>query len=147
MLVLTEGVISYLTVEEVGSLADELKTLNHACYWIVEYLSPQAIKYRRRRSVGRGIQNAPFKFTPKDWIGFFGEHGWRPKEVRYLSEEAERLHRPIQLPLFLRVRIRIQTLFASAEKRAGFKRFQGYLMLEPEPAAFACGTPTQKQSS
>lgn len=144
MLVLTEGVVSYLSVEEVGSLADDLRNLGHARYWIVEYFSPEAIKYRRRRSVGRRMQNAPFKFTPKDCLGFFGEHGWHPKEIRYLPEEAERLHRPIQLPVFLKAMVTIRTLFASDEKRAGFKRFQGYLMLEPRTTTIACGTPTPK---
>ncbi|HEY1799914.1 MAG TPA: SAM-dependent methyltransferase [Terriglobales bacterium] len=39
VLVLTEGVIAYLSVEEVGSLADDLKMMDRACYWIVDYFS------------------------------------------------------------------------------------------------------------
>ncbi|HWO32355.1 MAG TPA: SAM-dependent methyltransferase [Candidatus Acidoferrum sp.] len=145
LLVLTEGVVSYLSVEEVGSLADDLKTLDHACYWIVEYFSPELTKFRRRRSVRRRMQNAPFKFTPNDWFGFFAEHGWRPKEIRYLAEEAERLHRPIQLPVFLKVTVKIRTLFASNEQRAAFKRFQGYVMLEPGATTLAYTTPSQNR--
>jgi methyltransferase (TIGR00027 family) len=144
MLVLTEGLVSYLSVEEVGSLADDLRTLDRACYWVVEYFSPEFIKYRKRSRVQRKMQNAPFKFTPKDWFGFFGEHGWHPKEIHYLAEEAERLHRPIQLPGFLKFTIKIRSLFASDEQRLSFKRFQGYVMLEPGIANRACGTSSRR---
>jgi methyltransferase (TIGR00027 family) len=75
MLILTEGVIVYLPVEAVGTLADDLKGLRHARYWIIEYLSPQAIKFRERGGIGQKTQNAPFKFKPVDWFGFFRGHG------------------------------------------------------------------------
>ncbi len=130
MLILTEGVVPYLSAEEVASLADDLKTLDHARYWIVEYISPQASKYRHRR-MNRLMQNAPFKFAPEDWFGFFEEHGWRCREVHYLWDESKRLHRPIQLPLFLRLIYLIRGIFASKEQRAAFRKFQGYAMLEP----------------
>jgi hypothetical protein len=34
ILVLTEGVVSYLSVEEVGSLANDLKAVDRIRYWI-----------------------------------------------------------------------------------------------------------------
>jgi len=131
MLVLTEGVVPYLSVEEVGSLADDLKTLNHACYWIVDYFSPEVIKFRQRRGMGKKMQNAPFKFKPEDWFGFFGEHGWRLKEMRYLAEEGKRLQRPIRLLLLPRVLLKIRALFTSKERREAFRKFAGYVLLEP----------------
>jgi methyltransferase (TIGR00027 family) len=122
LLVLAEGVISYLSVEEVGPLADDLKAMAHAQYWIVEYFSPEVVKFRQRRSIGRKMRNAPFKFAPKDYFGFFAEHGWHLKEIRYLAEEADRLRRPIQFPPILKIR----SLFASEKRRSAFRRFQGY---------------------
>jgi len=131
LLVVTEGVLPYLSAEEVGSLADDLKTTAHARYWIAEYISPQAMAFRKRRRMDRKMQNAPFKFTPRDWFGFFAEHGWRAKEVRYLGEEADRLKRPLRLPLLLRLTVGIQGLVVSREGRAIFKRFQAYTLFEP----------------
>lgn len=131
MLILTEGVVSYLSVDEAGSLADDLRSLDHARYWIVEYISPELIKYRQRGSMGRKMRNAPFKFKPTDWAGFFGGHGWRAQEIRYLADEGERLHRPIELPVFLKITVKLRTLFSSNDRREGFRRFQGYAMLEP----------------
>jgi methyltransferase (TIGR00027 family) len=130
MLVLTEGVVPYLTVEDVGRLADDLRTLDGARYWVVDYLSPKILKYRQRL-MRRKVQNAPFKFNPKDWFEFFGEHGWRCREIRYLAEEGDRLHRPIRLPLLSMMVWSIRGLFASSEKRAGFRRLAGYVLLEP----------------
>ncbi|MGA7792788.1 MAG: SAM-dependent methyltransferase [Candidatus Acidiferrales bacterium] len=133
MLVLTEGVIPYLSVEQVASLADDLKTLDRACFWVVDYFSPRVVKYRHG-VVRKEMKNAPFKFKPEDWFGFFREHGWRCKEIRYLAEEADRLHRPIQLPLYVKVILGIRGLFASKQRRAAFKKFAGYAMLEPGTA-------------
>jgi methyltransferase (TIGR00027 family) len=141
MLVLTEGVVSYLSLKEAGSLAEDLRALNNACYWIVEYFSRELIKFRRRRGIGRKMQNAPFKFAPEDSLGFFAEHGWHPKEIRYFAEEAERMHRPLQFTLLQGLSLKIRTLFASSERKASFKRFLGYALLEPGSAKLAHAAP------
>ena len=41
MLVLTEGVVPYLTVAAVGALAGDLRSLDHVRWWIVDY-SPRS---------------------------------------------------------------------------------------------------------
>ena len=112
-------------------LADDLKALGQACYWVVDYFSSEVVKYRQRSRIGRKMRNAPFKFAPTDWLGFFREHGWRPKEIRYLAEEAERLHRPIQLPVLLKLTIGVRNFFATKERQANLKRYLGYAILEP----------------
>jgi methyltransferase (TIGR00027 family) len=131
LLVLTEGVIPYLSDEQVGTLADDLACLDHIYNWIAEYHSPEVAKFRERSSIRQKLQNAPFKFKPADWFGFFAKHGWRPKEIRYLAEEADRLHRPIALPLLPGLFMAIRALFASKERRAAFKKFSAYVLLEP----------------
>jgi len=130
LLILTEGVIPYLSVEEAGSLADDLVRMPQARYWIVEYLSPEVIKFRQGSGISRKTMNAPFKFKPADWFVFFREHGWRVKEMRYLSEEGERLKRPVRAPLLLKVIIKVRTLFASKERREALRKVAGYTMLE-----------------
>jgi methyltransferase (TIGR00027 family) len=42
VLVLTERVIPYLSTDEVGSLADDLKAQSTFRYWVIDYLSPFA---------------------------------------------------------------------------------------------------------
>jgi methyltransferase (TIGR00027 family) len=131
LLVLTEGVVTYLSNEEAGSLADDLKAMQHISYWIVDYLSPQAIKFRTRGRLAQKTKNAPFKFKPDDWSAFFREHGWLAKEMRYMSEEGDRVKRPARVPLFLKSLMLFRMIFAPKERRAQFKKFAGYALMEP----------------
>jgi methyltransferase (TIGR00027 family) len=131
ILVLTEGVTPYLTDGDVGELADDLRQTEKICYWIVDYFSPEAIKFgaKLRR---RFMRNAPFQFAPKDWFAFFAAHGWKASEVRYISEEADRLGRPIPLPLWLRLWVKVAGVFASRARRERMKRFAAYVLLAPK---------------
>ncbi len=89
-LVITEGVVPYLTIDEVGSLADDLHAQEHLALWIVDYFSPLTLKYRQRRAVRERMVNAPWRFEPPDWFGFFAEHHWKRREIRYLLQEGQR---------------------------------------------------------
>ncbi|HKV47389.1 MAG TPA: SAM-dependent methyltransferase [Candidatus Acidoferrales bacterium] len=131
MLVLTEGVIPYLSNEQVASLAGDLHSLNHVCYWIAEYFSPDVIKFRERAGVQKRLQNAPFKFRPDDWFGFFVQRGWYAKETRYLSEEGKRLRRPVDVPLWMKMFAMIRAAFASKVRREHFRKFSAYILLAP----------------
>lgn len=130
MLVLTEGVIPYLTVAEAGTLADDLRKLEHAAYWIIDFFSPDLLKQRERMLSGR-LKNAPFKFNPDDWFGFFEQHGWRSTELRYLGDEGERMGRPIELPMLAKLIVFLRSLVTSKERRQRFRRAAGYALLEP----------------
>jgi methyltransferase (TIGR00027 family) len=131
ILVLTEGVVPYLSIEEAAWLADDLRDLDRVRYWLLDYFSPQAMKYRTRMGMGRIMQNAPFRFAPTDWFGFFLQHGWRAKDIRYLTEEGERQHRPIPLPWPVQAILKIRRLFASRQRWDAMRRFAGYVSLAP----------------
>ncbi len=115
ILVLTEGVVPYLSNDEVAELADDLRAANIR-FWIVDYFSPQALRYGRKLRT-RFMRNAPFQFEPPNWFAFFDKRGWRALEVRYIAEEAERLGRPIPLPLHLKLWLTLVALFASRGRR------------------------------
>jgi methyltransferase (TIGR00027 family) len=131
ILVLTEGVVPYLSVDEAASLADDLRALSNVAYWVVDYFSPATYKYRERASIKRKMKNAPFRFHPADYYGFFTRHGWRTSQVRYIAEEGERLGRPAPLPFWLKVGIRVMALFAPRARRGEFRKFMGYVLFEP----------------
>jgi methyltransferase (TIGR00027 family) len=131
ILVLTEGVIPYLSNDEAAALADALRSLRHARLWIVDYLSAQAQAFRRRRPVRRSMQNAPFKFAPGDWFAFFRAHGWRVQSLHYYPEEAARHSRPMPLPVAARLMLSLSRLWMSDRRRDAFRTFGGYAMLEP----------------
>jgi methyltransferase (TIGR00027 family) len=128
ILVLTEGVIPYLTEANVAELAADLKATAKVRYWIVDYFSPEALRFGKKMR-GRFMRNAPFQFTPRDWFGFFRECGWQTHEIRYISEEAERLGRPIPLPLRWKLGAALTMIFISPERREQRKRFAAYALL------------------
>lgn len=132
-LVLTEGVIPYLTDKEVGALAEELK--GHSCfrYWIADYIAPFVRRYRLKHTTRLRMQNAAFRFDPKDYFGFFLAHGWRSKEVRWLMEAAAKLGRKPPLPM--RGYWAVRSIFMSAERRAEMRHFVGYVLFEPVQAS------------
>lgn len=131
ILVLTEGVTPYLTEADVGDLADDLRKVAKARYWIIDYFSPEALKYGARLRK-KFMRNAPFQFTPRDWFAFFASHGWKPDEVRYISEEADRLGRPAPLPLWLQLWVKAASVFASRARRDRMRRFAAYVLLTPK---------------
>jgi methyltransferase (TIGR00027 family) len=130
-LVLTEGVIPYLSNDEVASLADDLLAICRARFWIVDYSSPQAQTFRRRRRFNSSMGNAPFKFNPGDWFGFFKQHGWQTKHIRYLPEEGERWGRPFPMPGRWRLLIALTRWLAPAKNRIAWRRFSGFALLQP----------------
>jgi methyltransferase (TIGR00027 family) len=130
MLVLTEGVILYLPEAAVAELADDLRRLDRAAYWIVDYLSPLAAKLRPKK-MNKILSNAPLQFQPADWYGFFETHGWRCKEMRYMSEEGERLNRRPELSLWAKLMWAVRIVIASKKKREAFRKVAGYALMEP----------------
>lgn len=131
-LVLTEGVIGYLTTEDVASLASDLRAREHVRYWLADYSSPFLKKaMRRRRRVRQQFQNAPFKFDVPDWERFFREQGFRLLEMRYHVEEGERLGRPVPLPAWLRVLMAI----SPKSRKERIRHMMGFGLLEREGRA------------
>lgn len=131
VLVLTEGVVPYLSNPDVGSLADAIRAEEAFRYWIVDYLSPQALRHQRRMENRMKMKNAPFKFDPTDYFAFFEEHGWQAKETRYITEEAERLKRPPALPFLFALWITLSTLLAPRERREMLRKSVGYVQFQP----------------
>ncbi|MGH9639361.1 MAG: class I SAM-dependent methyltransferase [Bryobacteraceae bacterium] len=132
MLVLTEGVVPYLSEEQAASLAEDLRTMANARYWVLDYFSPEVVKYRGRNGMHRHMRNAPFKFAPEDWWGFFEKHGWRQKEIRYYFEEAQRRKRMLEPPLRMRVMFMVRGIFLSKQRREALQKLAGYVLLEPK---------------
>lgn len=133
ILVLTEGVILYLDVAQVASVADNLRSLAHVDGWIVDYVSKEGLAYRERAGLNRLMQEARFRFRPDDWFAFFAEHGWSVREMRYLPHEGARLGRRPPLPRRARVIMRFFGWLAPRERREALGRFAGYAILEPTP--------------
>lgn len=129
--VLTEGVVPYLSVEEAADLAADLRAQPNFRAWAIDYFSPQVAKYRNRPAIKKKMENAPFRFEPKDYFVFFREHSWQAKEEQYFLEVGTALHRPLPLPLAMRVMGALRAPFLSRERKEAFHRFAGYVLFVP----------------
>ena len=126
-LVVTEGLLVYLTEEQVGALATDIASMPPARHWLVDLASPRLLKYLTRqwgRQTSAG--NAEFKFAPATGSAFFEPFGWREAEFRSSLEEAHRLRREMPLGWLWRLLGSI----ATARRREEFRRMSGVLLLE-----------------
>jgi methyltransferase (TIGR00027 family) len=122
--VLTEGVLPYLTVQQVSELSEDLTQHEGFKYWICEYISPKSYRYLRNPKRMAALKNAPFQFYPDDWMGFFESRGWSLAQSRYYTEISEKLGRPSPMPNLLNV-----LAFVMGKKWAApFLRMSGFLL-------------------
>ena len=103
VLILTEGVIPYLSPDEVATLAGDLLAQERFCYWVTEYLHSSMYRYLQEAARGDAMKNAPFKFFPQEWYAFFAGQGWVEKETRYFGEIAREFKRKVPMPWFGRI--------------------------------------------
>jgi methyltransferase (TIGR00027 family) len=99
-LVITEGLLIYLTREAVAELAQDLAAQPSFQLWNLDVASPGLIRMLKRRMAAHLDAVAPFKFAPEEGPAFFAQFGWQPIEVHSLLKNAARLKR---LPFLLRL--------------------------------------------
>jgi methyltransferase (TIGR00027 family) len=128
VLVLTEGVIPYLTEEQVAELAEDLRAQPRFACWIGEYFTPNMYRYLKMARRSRVMANAPFQFFPADWLGFFAAHGWVEKQIRYGYEVAIKYRRRPPFPWWAQLLMRLR----SRKQQEWTKRMSGYQLLVPK---------------
>jgi methyltransferase (TIGR00027 family) len=99
-LVITEGLIIYLSADDVATLAQDLAAPPTFRSWILDIASPGLLRMLKKRMAAQLQQAAPFKFAPEEGPAYFLRYGWKPADVRSLLKNAARLKR---LPFFLRL--------------------------------------------
>jgi methyltransferase (TIGR00027 family) len=100
-LVITEGLLIYLTAEEVAALAEDLAAARGFRHWALEIVSPGLLRMLQRE-VGDALAQAraPLKFGPPEGPAFFEKHGWKLLSFESPLKAAARARR---LPFFLRL--------------------------------------------
>jgi methyltransferase (TIGR00027 family) len=127
VLVITEGLLVYLTAEQVGDLAAELHAHGRFNWWLTDLASPMLLKLMQRmwgKSVNAG--NAPFQFAPAEGAGFFAKFGWRKSEFRSSMAEAQRLKREMTGMWLWRLLGKLRSKASQQEMMTG----NGFLLME-----------------
>lgn len=126
VLILTEGVIPYLSPEQVTDLSKDLIAEKRFTYWITEYFSPKVYPYLKRTVRTQKLRNAPFKFYPDDWFGFFKKIGWKEKQTRFAGEIAQEFKRRPPMPILFALILPL----LSKKIKEQFIKMSGYVVLE-----------------
>jgi methyltransferase (TIGR00027 family) len=99
-LIITEGLMIYLTAEAAGELAADTAAHKTFSRWIVDIASPGLLRMLGKRMAPQLREAAPFKFAPEEGPAFFERYGWKALQVQSLLKNAARLKR---LSLILRL--------------------------------------------
>jgi len=128
-LVVTEGLLIYLTPAQVAALATDLHAQPAFQEWLIDLASPQLLQ-RMSRTWGKQLEasGSPFRFAPAEGAEFFRPYGWREALFRSTWEEAGRLKRTMKGAWLWNLIGRL----APPRVREGFRRFSGYVLLARE---------------
>lgn len=99
-LIVSEGLLIYLSREEVAALATDLARPPSFRNWVLDMVSPALLRLMQKR-MGSHLElaGAPLKFGPEEGPDYFFPYGWRPVRVQSMLHAAARVKR---LPLWMR---------------------------------------------
>jgi len=105
VVITTEGLLAYLTPEEIGALATDLAQPASFQNWVLDLMSPGLLR-RLQQTKGSHLRKgiAELKFGPAEGPEYFVRYGWKPVEVRSMLQTAARLKR---LPFLMRILARL----------------------------------------
>ncbi|MDJ0899228.1 MAG: SAM-dependent methyltransferase [Xenococcus sp. MO_188.B8] len=93
-LVVTEGLLIYMTPEQVAALAMDLHAQPEFCWWLTDLSSPNGLQ-QIQKNLGETLTAGEVKmqFAPEEGTEFFRQYGWKTIEFHSFFEEAQRLER------------------------------------------------------
>lgn len=100
VLVLSEGLLVYLSRDEVTALAKDLAAQESFRDWTIDLCSPGLLEMLQKNLSALKDAGSPLKFGPEEGPGFFAPSGWKAAEVYSMLKTAARIKR---LPFFLRL--------------------------------------------
>ena len=94
VLIITEGLLMYLTEEHVASLATDLAATPGFERWVLELSSPGLLRLLQKNMGAQlSASGAKFQFAPEEGPGFFSSFGWNAVDIRSPLKTAARLKR------------------------------------------------------
>ena len=94
ILIMTEGLVIYLTDSQVGSLATDLSSQKNFRRWMFDMVSPPLLKMiQERMGPALGGSGAIFQFAPEEGEEFFLQYGWKSLASRSGLKTAASLNR------------------------------------------------------
>ena len=135
-LIITEGVIAYISANDAEALSRDLFAVPSFQYWIQDYRQ-DGVRQMSSPKMRRLLKDSPFKFDVVDSFSFFRQQGWTILENRIAANEAKRIGRlfPFIFPWSLAF------LVMPKRVRNKYRNAAGYVMYA-DPCATAAMPPT-----
>jgi methyltransferase (TIGR00027 family) len=129
VLVVTEGLLIYLSPSDVGALASDLHGEPSFARWVIDLANPRLLRMMMK-SWGKAVTsgNAPFQFAPANGTNFFREFGWEERAFYSTMEEAARLDREMKSKMMWLWKL--MGRLSPEHKREEFRRMSGIVVLE-----------------
>jgi methyltransferase (TIGR00027 family) len=124
-LVITEGLLIYLTRDDVAGLAKDLAAPPSFQSWILDIASPGLLRLLAKRMAKQLTEAAPFKFAPPEGPNIFLPYGWKPVDGRSFLKTAARLKR-------LSLLFRLLALLPETEKSRRDRPWSGMCLLKKQ---------------
>ncbi|MGC2694848.1 MAG: SAM-dependent methyltransferase [Candidatus Angelobacter sp.] len=99
-LIITEGLLVYLTRDEVSALGRDLTAQASFHDWAIDLCSPGLLKMLQKNLGALKDAGSPLKFGPEEGPGFFTASGWKAAQVYSMLKTAAKIGR---LPFGLRL--------------------------------------------
>lgn len=125
--VVTEGLLVYLSADEVGALAQDLAKPPGFRRWILDVVSPGLLRLMRRNLGGElDRAGASLKFGPDQGPEFFAQYGWTATDVRSLLKTGAGARR---VPFLMR----LLAMFPEPSGKLGSRPWSGVCLMERRP--------------
>jgi methyltransferase (TIGR00027 family) len=109
VLIITEGLLSYLSEEQVSLLSEEIRSQSHFYWWLFELIAASEIMQTKPSQTQKLFQqyfSNTLQFAPENGLDFFSERGWQVVQFCSLWRESRRLKRGVFLASLLELLMR-----------------------------------------
>ena len=130
-LIITEGVIPYLSNEDAESLAKDIFAVANFKYWIQDFRNG-GLKKRMPKRLLKKLKGAPFLFKAEKWIEFFENLGWKVMETISALDEGERLGRPFPIPFPWNIVFKLMPGFMKAKALEELRAGTGFVLFQKQ---------------
>ncbi len=128
-LIITEGVIPYLSNESAANLAKDVLAIPSFEYWIQDFRNG-GLRRHAPRSFKKHLKDAPFLFEVKNWLGFFEELGFKINETISALDVAIQIGRPFPMPFPWNIISKIAPKVFRKKAMEEFRRDNGYVLFQ-----------------
>lgn len=126
VLVLTEGLLTYLTREQVSALAVDLAAVPAFKNWALDIASPGLVRaIQKQLGAALAQSGSVLQFGPEEGPGFFEPCGWKVMQVDSMLQTAARLRR-------LNLVMRLLALLPESNARQGARPWGAVCLLAKE---------------